>query len=146
MMKNTCTKCNHTFSSASGLKAHMNRKTPCDVKLICANCNKVLKTKISYDNHVNSCISEAKQEDTFSTKPDTKQEDAFSTKPDTKHDVKQCINSVITALKSDVDPELNDEIEDLLNACAKYLISHHTRGQEVSATTEDNEFHIVLEV
>ncbi len=135
MMKNTCIKCNHTFSSASGLKAHMNRKTPCDVKLICANCNKVLKTKIAYDNHLNSCISEAKQ---HNTKNDTKNE--------TKHDVKQCIDSVLTALKSDVDPELNDEIEDLLNACAKYLISHHTKHQEVSAISEDNEFHIVLEL
>lgn len=54
MVKNLCGKCGKSFTVA-GLKAHLNRKTPCDKVLKCPTCNKTFKLQASYDKHIISC-------------------------------------------------------------------------------------------
>lgn len=60
MAKNECVKCGKLFTTTSGLKSHLNRKTPCDQILNCNICNKTFKLQGSYDKHKLSCKPVAK--------------------------------------------------------------------------------------
>ncbi len=51
----TCDKCGKVFLNPSGFKSHINRKTPCNIRLECNICNKIFKLKSSYDKHKTLC-------------------------------------------------------------------------------------------
>lgn len=54
-MTNVCNKCSKQFQSASALKQHLKRKTPCNEVFNCSNCKKIFKTKFMLEKHQPGC-------------------------------------------------------------------------------------------
>lgn len=55
-----CPKCNKTLKNEKNLRQHLNKKIPCDRKLVCPICNKIFTCVRNYKNHTNRknpCLS-----------------------------------------------------------------------------------------